>query len=706
MNRKVMLFLLVFPALVRAGPNGQGEDLGDFDDFDELYLGKLLDVVYTAARHEQELGMSPSAVFVITREDIAASGATSISDILRMVPGMEVVLTTPAFSAITTRLHWSEENNVFLVLIDGREANLEWFGTPLLEPQPIFLEDVERIEVIRGAGLSLYGANAMAGVIYITTRPIPETTAARLRVACGEGGMLMLEGRGSARVGPWGFSLGGGVDLFGTFVDPRAAGREAWKLRSVVERRWSQERRLLLDAGISTGSGPVTAGPGSVDSSVELRILRLAYESEDLRGHLYWTHGLSRFRMEAPLDFNGVRLARFKPIAPHGHILDGEIQSTLPDPWDAWLFIVGGGGRMTTWAADNALDAKTFADVTSPDYHKLGIRHWEGRGSAFFHTEVTPVGWVTVTGGMRCDYNTETGLFLSPRAAAVFQPDEGQFLRLGFSRGFRKPSPMEATFHLVVDFPQDSPIQGDDQTRFLEFMTRVIGNGALENEELLSFDAGYLGRFLDGRLSLAVDLYCNLYGNRTTMEYNIVEDQHGLPDLDRSSYRFSNTGDDIRVLGAELSARFKLSKSTALIAWWAHREVFDRSWDKNDTSPTDLATLGGRFGAPPGLLGGLFLHYRSSFWDRTVLNPAGLFEPYLEQYMDHAYLVLARLGWTWSPAEGIDLEAGLKLFLPISSFSDPHFRLREKGGGIDATGEPFGGMQLGRMVTGYLEGSF
>jgi outer membrane receptor protein involved in Fe transport len=673
--------------------SGRPEELGDFDDFDELYLGKLLDVVYTAARHEQELGMSPSAVFVITREDIAASGATGITDILRMVPGMEVVISTPAFSAITTRLHWSDENNLFLVLIDGREANLEWFGTPLLEPQPIFLEDIERIEVIRGAGSSLYGANAMAGVVYITTRPIPDQAAARLRM-------------GSTRAGPWGFSLSGGVDLFGTFVDPRASGREAWKLRSVVEHRWSQQRRLLLDAGMSKGSGAVAAGPGAVDSSVELRNLRLAYESVDLRGHLYWTQGLTRFQMEAPLDFHGVRLARFKPIAPHGHIIDAEIQSTLPDPWDAWLFIVGGGGRLTTWGADDALDAKTFADVESPDYHQLGIRHWEGRGSAFFHTEMTPVGWVTVTGGMRCDYNTETGVFLSPRAAAVFQPAGGQFLRLGFSRGFRKPSPMEATFHLVVDFPQDSPIQGEDQIRFLEFMTRVIGNGALGNEELLSFDAGYLGRFLDGRLSLVLDLYWNIYGNRTALEYNIVEDQHGLPDLDHSSYRFSNTGDDIHVLGAELSARFKPSKSTALIAWWAHREVFDRSWGSSDKSPTDLATLGGRFGAPPGLVGSLFLHYRSSFWDRGVLNPAGLFEPYLKRFMDHGFLVLAKLGWSWAVAGGFDLEAGLKLFLPVSPFSSPHFRFREKGGGITETGDPFGGIQLGRMVTGYLQGSF
>jgi outer membrane receptor protein involved in Fe transport len=702
MYLKVLLFLVLAPAMVLA----EEEEIGEFEDFEELYLGKLLDVVYTAARHEQEIGMSPSAIWVITREDIEASGATTITDVLRMVPGMEVVVSTPAFSAITTRMIWSDENNLFLVLIDGREANLEWFGTPLMEPQPILLEDVERIEVIRGAGSHLYGANAMAGVVYITTRPIPEKTSARVHLAGGEAGMLLLGGQASTRVGDWGFALGGGLDLFGTFVDPRVSGREAWKVRSVVERRWSEKRRLLLDAGISKGSGAVASAVGAVDSSVELRTLRLAYESEGLKGHLYWVQGLTNFQLEAPLDFAGIRLAKFKPIAPHGHIIDAEVQGTLPDLWESVLFIVGGGGRVTTWGADTALDAATFADITSPRYHQPGVDHWEARGSGFFHAELTPVEWVTVTGGLRCDYNTETGVFFSPRLAAVFNPAAGQFLRAGFSRGFRKPAPMEMTFHLMVDFPPESPIQGADQDRFLEFMTRVIGNSDLGNEHLLSFDAGYVGQFIDGRLSLVVDLYLNMYTNRTSMDYQIFQDEHGLPDLDNSSFMYENTDDDLNILGAELSVRYKPSQSIALLAWWSHREVLDRDWKTGYSNPTDLAALGGRFNTDLGLLGSLFVHYRGEFDDTGVLNPAGLFEPLLRQQMDPVFLVLAKLGWKWRMAGGFDLEAGAKLFLPVSPFSAPHFCYYEKGGGVTAMGVPFGGMQLARMVTGYLKGSF
>ena len=129
-------------------------------------------IVESAARHRQEIGMSPSAISVITREDIEASGATTFVDLLRTVPGVGVIVSTHAFPATVGRVPWTAENLYFLVLVDGREANIELLGSTPWEAQPISLDDVERIEIIRGPGSSLYGANAVAGVISITTRAI------------------------------------------------------------------------------------------------------------------------------------------------------------------------------------------------------------------------------------------------------------------------------------------------------------------------------------------------------------------------------------------------------------------------------------------------------------------------------------------------------------------------------------------------------
>ena len=190
------LFLLLWPPGIRADEEEEGSlddelsELGE-DDYPDLVganeEGEIIDeftflmeedIVESAARHKQEIGMSPSAITVITREDIEASGATTIPDLLRMIPGMDVVIASRFFTSISARLYWTFENNLYLVLVDGREANVELAGQAPWEFQPISMHDIERIEVIRGPGSSLYGANAVAGVVSITTRDTCTCSAA------------------------------------------------------------------------------------------------------------------------------------------------------------------------------------------------------------------------------------------------------------------------------------------------------------------------------------------------------------------------------------------------------------------------------------------------------------------------------------------------------------------------------------------------
>ena len=173
MHRTVFLaFLLTALPLASFAQDADLESVelpSDFDEeidlIDEFTMLQEDAFVELAARHKQEIGMSPSAVSVITRDDIEASGATSITDLLRIVPGMEVVIATPYFSSISSRLMWTYENNIYLVLVDGREANVELLGFTPFEIQPVSLNDIQRIEIIRGPGSSLYGANAVAGVV-------------------------------------------------------------------------------------------------------------------------------------------------------------------------------------------------------------------------------------------------------------------------------------------------------------------------------------------------------------------------------------------------------------------------------------------------------------------------------------------------------------------------------------------------------------
>jgi hypothetical protein len=274
------------------------------------------------------------------------------------------------------------------------------------------------------------------------------------------------------------------------------------------------------------------------------------------------------------------------------------------------------------------------------------------------------------------------------------------------ARSFRKPSYMETGMHLTVDFPDDSPITGAGRDRFQEFMTRVGGNNKLENEELTAFEVGYLGQFLDDRLSIGLDLYCNLLRNMAVMVPEILPDENGLPDLEQSSFMMSNNGPDINVFGSELSIRFTPSKHLSFLATWSNRQVVNvRKDDPPSSNPQNLITLGGRFQLESGLVGSLYAFSRSELWHYSLENPSGLLEPLLTHHTDHVVLFLGKLGWRFT-AGPVLAEAGVKLFLPVSPFSAPHFRYYETAGGTTPLGRNFGAAQLARMVTAYLQGSF
>jgi outer membrane receptor protein involved in Fe transport len=543
-------------------------------------------------------------------------------------------------------------------------------------------------------------------VISITTRVMPEKTSASLLVTGGEHGIMEVVGRGSTRINGWGFSLSGTAGVAGSLARIREQTKDFWKLRSVIEYRWSEQDRLTLDFSASESHGGMNTGAGMVQADFIIRALRLAYESKDLRGRLYWMSSPANISMEAPLAFGGIRLATFIPLDLNAHVIDGEVQWTLPELAKPLLLMVGGSGRASFIASDQMLDGETYADITSPDYHKPGIEHWEGRFGAFAHAEYKPAEWVTVTGSLRFDYNTVTEEFLSPRFAAVFKPAKGQYIRLGMGRSFHKPAFVDNMLHPMVDFPADSPITGPAQDNFQEFMSRVIGNPNLDDIELLSFEVGYLSQSLDGKLSVALDLFYNQIRELYHLEGQIIPDAQGLPDLQQSAFMTENAfGMDIH--GFELVVTYRPTDKVSLMASWAHRQVLELAIGRiSDHTPKNLVTLGGRFRTDSGLVGSLYMFSRSEFEERDVENPEGLLAPALTMHMDNVMLFMGKLGYRWMTDEGLDIEIGAKLFLPFSPFSGDLFSYYEDAGGISPQGAYYGGEPLRRILTGYIQGSF
>ena len=155
-------------------------------DVTSMSLEDLMNMQVTSvSKRTQKVADAAAAVFVITQEDIRRSGATSIPDALRMVPGLEVAQIDQNKWAIGSRGFNGRFDNKLLVLIDGRSVYTPLFSGVYWNVQDVVLEDVDRIEVIRGPGATLWGANAVDGVINIITKSAKATQGGLVSAGAG-----------------------------------------------------------------------------------------------------------------------------------------------------------------------------------------------------------------------------------------------------------------------------------------------------------------------------------------------------------------------------------------------------------------------------------------------------------------------------------------------------------------------------------------
>src|SRR5437870_1410199 len=170
--QRAVLILALCIALPQFGSSQQGGN-----DLTTLSLENLLSTEVTSvSRHQEELRKTPAAVYVITQEDIRRSGVTDVAELLRMVPGVQVAQINSNVWAVGARGFSAEFSNKLLVLVDGRTVYDPTFSGVYWRLQNLVLEDIDRIEVIRGPGATMWGANAVNGVISITTKTAGNTT--------------------------------------------------------------------------------------------------------------------------------------------------------------------------------------------------------------------------------------------------------------------------------------------------------------------------------------------------------------------------------------------------------------------------------------------------------------------------------------------------------------------------------------------------
>ena len=170
-SRRSVGALATAAALLAAMPCAAQQPAPDLR-LSELSLEELSNIEITSvSKRAERLSDAPTSIFVITADDIRRSGAVTLPEALRLAPNLQVARADAAQYAITARGYNSVLANKMLVMIDGRTVYSPLFSGVFWEVQDAMLEDIERIEVISGPGGTLWGSNAVNGVINITTRP-------------------------------------------------------------------------------------------------------------------------------------------------------------------------------------------------------------------------------------------------------------------------------------------------------------------------------------------------------------------------------------------------------------------------------------------------------------------------------------------------------------------------------------------------------
>lgn len=531
-------------------------------DFDVPYE----ETVVAASRRSQSALEAPNSITVISGEEIRATGLQSLPEILRRVPGAEVMAMGLTNHNVSFRGFNQRISNKVLVLIDGRPEYQDFLGLTLWPSIPIALEEIERVEVIRGPGSAMYGSNAMLGVVNIITRAPGTGPAAE---------MSGLAGNGNLAAGS--FVASGGQKLkYRVSVGYSQGDKYS---RDYASNR-PDERSTLTDENLGVRSARASATvfyAFNKDFSVAAsggvnRLFTELYAIGLLRN--YWLDGVTGF---AKADFTGgpVKLRFFWNHATldAGPQYEPIGQRSLVTSLDTNVFDVEGLFQKEFHLLGEhqfALGASTR--VKRVDWGYMGRLVQEVHFAAFVQDEWHIVKPLSLVASYRFDRhplldNGNPGYAHSPRVSLVYRPFEGHAFRGAFATAFRQPTFLESYMDIRT------PVPGVNGASVL-----TVGNRTLKPERLISFELGYRGEAAKAGLSWDFAAYWNIVSDLIVLSAvtpvpaaNALDPVTGSYLLGRSL--FSNDGQTYTARGVEVGLTYNVLNGLDLRASGALQQV-------------------------------------------------------------------------------------------------------------------------------------
>lgn len=609
------------------------------------------ETVVTASRGAQSPLDSPNSTTIVTRQDIRLSGITRIPELLRRVAGMDVMQITGGDENVSMRGFNSRLANKILVLVNGRTVKNDVLGSTFWEALSIDVDQIERIEVVRGPGSALYGADAFAGIVNIITIE-PGVGKSGFRAGYGDHRQGYASVWASAREGDFAYRLSAGYTRYPRWsrevaddrIDLETSGQSqdlgAQNVR--IDLRTSQrlgpQRELTVGAGYSRSELDIYGiGPfNDYNLEVANADVAVAYRSENVNARTYYSNLDGYSLLNAAYLGHTLFAGR-----PQQHVVNAELEfvKTLRAPSPVVHdFHIGLGYRLkaTSWSyLEDDMPLEHQGSVFLQDSMKLGER-------------------VTVVASGRLDYVPYLErLIPSPRGSVIFKPTERQAIRVSGSTAFRSPTSLEA----YVDLPIQLALPG------LELLstsrTPDSSERPIDPEQIITAEASYLNQQSD-YFEFEVTAYYNRVSDlivlaepqRTTLSQRA----HGSGGLNPETGRytsgfggFENQSDVYHVFGGELGGRVYPVEGLDIFANYALNRSVHRRPDGRDTledarTSRHKVNAGVQLRTPIGVDGEVTFHYQSSqVWAEQV--PTGTVIA-TKQYELPAYTLLnARVGY-------------------------------------------------------------
>ncbi len=589
---------------------------------DEGLLFAEVPTVQSAARVEQKRTEAPASVWVITSEDIRRSGAVTVPDLLRSVPGMEVHFSSPGDPNVGARGVNSTAASGILVLVDGRMVYLDIFGIVIWPALPFGLQDIDRIEVIRGPGSALFGANAFHGVINIYTKHPGDWTGTKVTASGGEHDTAITDILHAGRSGKlgWRVSLGYKTgDHEGDLKKVREDSYDIHRAGGLLEYMPADNTTLGLDFGTVRFDDEFLTGLGAFPRHGSLPHAMLYFKNQqddgEWKAQVFW-NGIQDADVENERLPNPDKTAHVRSST-----WDGELQYTRK---------LGESHRLTggyTFRM-NDFDLQVLRKEISHRIHGVFAQdEW------FLDDDKT------LTTGVRFDSHSEFREVVSPRMSFVWEPWEDHIFRASGGMAFRNFTAVEAFLAIPVSGavgPLPSP---PFPTTSAPFTIDSVGDDHLPPETMTSWEISYLGRPNDW-LKLEVTGFYNRLRGQVDFQRNSpalgpvfeAEDFVGLvpPGGEQGTANFYNvalgpalaaqgitTGgntyinkSDPRVFGAEVAVDVLVADWLSVFGNYSFTDVWDDHFEVNiRDGAVSKFNVGARMNLKNGLSATIVDHY-------------------------------------------------------------------------------------------------